>query len=39
MSGLLDDGVAGLAAIKAKGGITIVQDPIDALLPTYLAMR
>jgi two-component system, chemotaxis family, protein-glutamate methylesterase/glutaminase len=33
MSGLLDDGVAGLRAIRAKGGITVVQDPTDALFP------
>ncbi|GAA4540262.1 chemotaxis protein CheB [Mycobacterium paraffinicum] len=33
MSGLLDDGVAGLRAIKAKGGITVVQEPTDALFP------
>lgn len=33
MSGLLDDGVAGLRAIKAKGGITVVQDPTDAMFP------
>jgi two-component system, chemotaxis family, protein-glutamate methylesterase/glutaminase len=33
LSGLLDDGVAGLAAIKAKGGITLVQELTDALFP------
>ncbi|HWT48466.1 MAG TPA: chemotaxis protein CheB [Mycobacterium sp.] len=33
MSGLLDDGVAGLRAIKAKGGVTVVQEPTDAQFP------
>ncbi|CAN5336921.1 chemotaxis protein CheB [soil metagenome] len=31
MSGVLDDGVLGLAAIRARGGITVAQDPDDAL--------
>jgi two-component system chemotaxis response regulator CheB len=33
LTGTQDDGAAGLAAIKAAGGTTIVQDPQDALYP------
>jgi two-component system chemotaxis response regulator CheB len=33
LSGTMDDGAAGLQAIKEAGGITFVQEPEDALYP------
>ncbi|KLO29813.1 protein-glutamate methylesterase [Mycolicibacter heraklionensis] len=33
LSGVLDDGVLGLSAIRSRGGATIVQTPDDALFP------
>ena len=33
LTGGLNDGTAGMIEVKARGGITIVQDPIEAVTP------
>lgn len=33
LSGFLDDGTAGLRAIHAAGGLTVIRDPRSALVP------
>lgn len=33
LSGTMDDGVAGLRAVRAAGGLTLVQDPATAAFP------
>jgi two-component system chemotaxis response regulator CheB len=39
LTGMLNDGTAGLWQIKKHGGISIVQDPSEADLPRHGAKR